>query len=154
MFEAFKFEQEPNPPVTNKKRPEAFEFSEELLGAVHGKPASALEERYANALKKLQKANVIDGFNFAMNVPTPFQIPGQENEIDFFVWVANILYPVEVDGAFTHKTGEQRAHDMIRDAILNDVLRKRYPGAQPIHRIPGEYLETQAKADEYARSQF
>ena len=143
------------PPLTaRKRRPEPFEFSDTLLGSVHGRRASDIEERYARALDKLVKAKAIDHYEFSVLVSTPFQLPWQENEIDFFVWQGGVLYPVEVDGAFTHKTAEQHAQDRMRDAVLNDILRRRYPLGRVIERIPGRYLEDQESADTFAREQF
>ena len=124
---------------------------EELTGLVKGKKASDLEERYANALDELGN---IDYYKFSVLIETPFQIPGQLNEIDFFVYVGPFVYPMEIDGEMAHKTQEQRAADMARDQMLNPIIKQKWPGAMPIERIPGWKLETRDDARALVRRQF
>ena len=82
---------------------------------------------------------------------TPYQIPGQENEIDFVVTDYG-THPIEVDGMFVHKSAEAKAKDKLRDAILDDILGKQ--GWLPIVRVPGNELETQERAIEVVDSLF
>ena len=72
---------------------------------------------------------------------TTHSIPGQEKEVDFVVYDGQ-PQPIEIDGTYAHKSGEQKANDSVRDAILNETL-SGY-GFLPIIRIPGTELETQA----------
>ncbi len=108
---------------------------EVLSGYVKGKSASDLEERFARALYNKGK-----DFDFQQEFMTPHSIPGQEKEVDFVVYDGQ-PQPIELDGTFAHKSAEQKANDVIRDAILNEVL-SRY-GYLPIIRIPGTELESQ-----------
>ena len=71
---------------------------------------------------------------------TAHSIPGQEKEVDFVVYDGQ-PQPIEIDGAYAHKSAEQKANDMTRDAILNEELSKH--GYLPIIRVPGTELETQ-----------
>jgi len=108
---------------------------ERLTGYVKGKEASDLEERFARALYNKRK-----DFDFQQEFLTPHSIPGQEKEVDFVVYDGQ-PQPIEIDGTYAHKSGEQRANDQVRDAILNEYLGQR--GYLPIIRIPGFALETQ-----------
>jgi len=108
---------------------------EVLTGYVKGRQASDIEERFARALYNTGK-----DFDFQQEFMTPHSIPGQEKEIDFVVRVGQ-PQPIELDGMFAHKSAEQRANDVVRDAILNETLEKY--GYLPIIRIPGTELETQ-----------
>jgi very-short-patch-repair endonuclease len=109
---------------------------ERLTGYVKGKEASDLEERFARALHNKRK-----DFDFQQEFLTAHSIPGQEKEVDFVVHNGQ-PQPIEIDGTYAHKSGEQRANDQVRDAILNEHLGQR--GYLPIIRIPGTELETQA----------
>jgi len=108
--------------------------------------ASTLEERFARAL---------DGrglrFTFQRRIDTPYQIPGQENEIDFVVEEYG-THPIEVDGSFVHKSAAAKAKDKLRDAILDDILGKE--GWHPIVRVPGNELEDQERANEIVEALF
>ena len=90
-----------------------------LLGFVHGKTASALEERFARALdeSKLQ-------FIFQYPVYGAYQIPGEENKIDFMVFDGPILIPVEPRGGFIHQSSSKTETDKRRTQILNEVLQR------------------------------
>ena len=124
---------------------------EQLTGQVHGKKASDLEERFANALDAYP---VVSYYKYNVLIDTPFQIPGQLNEIDFMVWVGRWVYPIEIDGEMAHKTAEQKAHDMIRDQQLDPVIKKIWPGARNIKRIPGAKVQTRDDANLIVRSLF
>lgn len=113
--------------------------TETLSKMVQGQPASDIEERFARALSRRQYA-----YAFRQVINVPFQIPGQKNEVDFIVFEQG-TWPIEIDGEFTHKTSEQRAHDSTRDAILDEHLGQW--GWQRIQRIPGEDLEDQEMAN-------
>ena len=108
---------------------------EALSGYVKGKEASDLEERFARALYNKRK-----DFDFQRDFMTPHSIPGQEKEVDFVVYDGQ-PQPIEIDGMYAHKSGEQKANDVTRDAILNETLGGM--GYLPIIRIPGFELESQ-----------
>jgi len=143
-LEPYRYKLAPRPPVQPLNRLAGTSEDERLTGFVHGKEASDLEERFARALDGAGKS-----FSFEVEIQGPTTIPGQENQIDF---VVDDIYPFEVDGSFTHKTAEQKAHDALRDAFLNDYL-KQY-GWHPIDRISGDKLETQEQADQIVRERF
>jgi len=133
----FKFKPPPRPKEVdlNRLRPVAEE--EGLTGYVHGKRASRGEELFARALDKQELDYV-----FSYLIYTPYQIPGQSNQIDFIVTVGE-RYPLEIDDEWIHKSAERRARDKMRDAILNEELE----GWQPIERIPWTTEYTQEDAD-------
>lgn len=144
----FKYDIPTSPEVSERLDRLVYDTPEEgFTGFVQGQPASTLEERFARALDKI---DIIFRYFFQFVVPTPFQIPGQSNVIDFMV-VAAAWYPIEIDGDFAHKSGEVRAKDKLRDAMLDDEMRDRYPGVVPIVRIPEHELTTQEDADQIAR---
>ena len=124
---------------------------EHLIGQVKGKKASDLAERFANALDAYP---VVTYYKYSVLIDTPFQIPGQKNEVDFFVYVGVWVYPIEIDGEMAHKTAEQKAHDMIRDQQLDPVIKKKWPGARNIQRIPGAKVQTRDDANLLVRSLF
>jgi len=105
-----------------------------LTGYIKGKQASDLEERFARALYNTGK-----DFDFQQEFMTPHSIPGQEKEVDFVVYDGQ-PQPIEIDGMYAHKSAEQKANDVVRDAILNETLGMR--GYLPIIRISGTELET------------
>jgi hypothetical protein len=121
---------------------------EGLTGFIRGRRASSLEERFARAL---DKAGQIDEYWFDVLVRTPFTLPGQENRVDFFVWIGRVLHPIEIDGGFVHKSAEAKSDDLKRDAILNPIIAKEWPPALPIERIPGFYAEDQQTIDRIVR---
>jgi len=122
---------------------------ERLTGQVQGKKASDLAERFANALSYFSKE-----YRFSVLVYTPFQIPGQANEVDFFVTDGAFVQPIEIDGEFSHKTAEQRADDQLRDQMLNPEIKKKWPGARDIIRVPGDKVQTRDDARNVVRSIF
>jgi hypothetical protein len=133
----FKYKLPPRPPKQPLNRIAVTNEGERLTGFVQGKEASDLEERFARALTKAGRE-----FRFQVEVTTAVTIPGEENQVDFLV---DDIWPTEVDGTFTHKTGSQRAHDELRDAIVNDTTRDW--GWNPIRRVPGDTLDSQEEAD-------
>jgi len=131
----YKYKLRSRPPKMPLNRLAGVSNDERLTGYVKGKEASDLEERFARAL-----ANTGKDFDFQQEFMTPHSIPGQEKEVDFVVYDGQ-PQPIEIDGTYAHKSGEQKANDVVRDAILNDELGKR--GYLPIIRIPGTELGTQ-----------
>jgi len=119
---------------------------ERLSGFVHGMEASTLEERFARALDRRGLR-----FIFQHRIDTPYQIPGQENEVDFVVEEYG-THPIEVDGNWIHKSAAAKAKDKLRDAILDDILGKE--GWHPIVRVPGNELEDQAQANNVVEALF
>lgn len=86
------------------------EEGEVLLGQLMGKEASAPEERLGKAL---QKAGINFMFRYVMGAPKG--LPGWK-EIDFLVPVNGLVYAVEVDTAFTHRSKGQK--DKLHDALI------------------------------------
>jgi hypothetical protein len=126
------------------KRPEAPSFptpkeDEGLTGMVMGKDASDLEERFARALN----AHNVD-FVFQYFVETAHTLPHQEKQVDFVVYSGQ-PEPWEVDGAWIHKSAEQREYDRARDAQVDEALRPH--GFAPVQRITEEYLVNQDAAN-------
>lgn len=107
----------------------AAQSEEALSGFVNDLRASALEERFAIALRLL-------GFQFIFQyqISTPFQLPGEGNKVDFIVFDAGIGYPLEIGASFVHKSPAKQEEDRVRDAIVNDVLIAQ--GFQPVQRLP------------------
>ena len=95
--------------------------AEELFtGFIHGKTAgSVLEERLARALDEA-------GLQFIYQYPVygAYQIPGEENKIDFMVFDGPVLIPLEPRGGFVHESPSKQATDQRRIQILNEVLRR------------------------------
>ena len=131
----YKYKLKPRPPKMPLNRMAGASNDEVLSGYVKGKEASDLEERFARALYNKGK-----DFDFQQEFMTPHSIPGQEKEVDFVVYDGQ-PQPIEIDGTYAHKSGEQKANDTTRDAILNEELGKH--GYLPIIRVPGIELETQ-----------
>ena len=105
-----------------------------LTGWVNGQEASDIEERFARSLSS-------EGFSFSFNVPIPtaVSLPGEKKIIDFLIH--DLALPVEVDGEIGHKTQAQKGNDVVRDLMLNPVLRKE--GFSEIVHVPYWKLETQ-----------
>ena len=142
----FKYKLRTRPPRQPLNRIAGQSVDERLSGFVHGFEASTLEERFARALDRRGLR-----FIFQQRIDTPYQIPGQENEIDFVVQEYG-THPIEVDGNWIHKGAAQKAKDELRDAILDDILGKQ--GWLPIVRVPGNELETQERANEIVEAIF
>ena len=90
---------------------------EVLIGFVHGKKASALEERFANALDEAMLQ-----FIFQYPVYSAYSIPGEERKIDFMVYDGPVLIPVEPRGGFIHESPSKKAEDARRIQVLNEAL--------------------------------
>jgi len=135
----FRYKLSPRPPQQPLNRIKVSGEGERLTGFVHGKEASDLAERLANALDKVHY-----GYMFGYKVLSNIGVPGEENEIDFVVFHEG-TWPTEVDGTFVHKSASQKAKDALRDAVLNDQLSR--DGWEPIRRIPGSDLESQDDAN-------
>lgn len=151
MVFQYKVRSRPKIQIWGKDRPVEEKIEEDMTGYVRGKRAYATEERFAKAL---DKSNKVDRYWFSVIVESPYQIPGEQNEVDFYVWSGGTLHPIEIDGGWVHKTGDQRSKDVKRDAILNPIIQQRNPGAMPIERIPDILIETQEKADKLVRELF
>ena len=112
-------------PITPAPSIPAVNAQEILIGFVHGKTASDLEERFANALNESRLQ-----FIFQYPVYGAYQISGEENKIDFMVFDGPVLIPVEPRGGFVHESPSKKEKDARRTQILNEVL-----GRSGIHNI-------------------
>ena len=139
IVKQYKYKLSPRPPKVPLNRLAGHSDEEVLSGYVKGREASDIEERFAKALDDADK-----DYDFQVEFMTPFSIPGQEKEVDFVIYDGQ-PQPVEIDGVYAHKSGEQKANDVARDAILNEQLGQQ--GYLPIIRIPGYVLETPEAAD-------
>ena len=110
-------------------------FTRELQGM----KASDIEERSA---RSLDRRNISYDFRSAFIAPRNVQ---GEVELDFMVYIGNVMQPVQIDGEFAHLTQQQKQEDRVKDAILNERLRR--DGAYPVIRIPQRYLETQEQSN-------
>ena len=124
--------------------------AELLEGKVNGMKASAGEERFAKALRKI---TAVDGFEFRYTIGAPRGLPGWK-ELDFVVVKGGTLYAVEVDTAFTHR--DKQASDTLHDAIVLQELAKLGMQLHPIViHLDGESdLVTQQNADNTAKRLF
>jgi len=132
-----------SPAAEARNRAQATTDQELLTGTVRGVEASDHEERFALALDKAEL-----GFEFQPSYVAQRNLPG-EIRLDFMVWgQGGSPQPVQVDGAFTHKTASQKEEDKVKDAVLDEALTDM--GAMPTLRVPGiPYLESQEAADAY-----
>lgn len=112
------FEWSPSPQRTSKP-------SEPAAYSVQGKRASALEWAFARALDQRQRSYI-----YEYEITTGWQIPGQENKIDF---VVDGNRPFEIDGEIAHKHPDDKAKDKARDAVIDDMMTRR--GWEQIVRI-------------------
>ena len=126
---------------------QALEENEGLSGKVLGQPASDLEERFARALSKNRR---VLGYRFQVSFIASRGLPG-EKRVDFVV-NTGLQRPVEVDGAYVHKTAAQQASDAVKELVLNAYFRA--AGYQPLLRIPGFHLENQESADRFVQALF
>ena len=100
---------------------------EVLTGFVGNKEASSHEERFAKVLRLHDLR-----FQFKVVVFTPFQIPGQNYEIDFVVY-DGLPMPIEIDDEWIHRTQDEQEQDKLRDQLLDEQTK--YWGWQRITRI-------------------
>ena len=121
----------------NLNRSVGINDAEMLVGEIQGMRASDLEERFARALDKA-------GLEYEFRAPfiAGRNLPG-EIEVDFLVQ-DGAPQPIQIDGAFTHKSAEQREEDAVKDAILNAHLSG---WALPVIRLPDTRLDNQAEAN-------
>ena len=143
MLPRVKYKKRSSPPIDPLNRMGGTTEEEVLTGYVNGKAASDLEERWAGAERRAGRE-----FIFLYIVDTPFQLPGEGNQIDFMD-TTNVWQPIEIDGNFAHKSAQQRAEDDARDAILNQALAE--DGILPIARVPGDDIPTPEEADRVLR---
>lgn len=134
----------PRPPRQPLHRVPDAKIEEDLTGIVKGKEASAYEERFS---KSFNRRNLT--YRFRYRVETPYQIPGQEYEIDYVIdeWGT---HPIEIDDRWVHKSATQKAKDKLRDQILSNILKE----WKPIRRIPVDKSWDQKKVDEFVDTLF
>lgn len=121
---------------------------EVLSGVIDGEPASDLEERFYIALISNPRVETV---KYQPSFLAHRNMPG-EIRPDFIVYSGGMLYPIQIDGAFTHHTAEQKAEDVSKDGMLDELLRG--SGAYPTQRISGEYLQTLKDADDKVKELF
>jgi hypothetical protein len=139
-----KYKLPPRPPSGDRlNRPQEPSSEEAFSGVVQGKTASTLEERVARSLDKAKSR--IEGYAFQRKVDTPYSLPGQDNSVDFAVWMFAGTQPLEVDGDWIHKSAGDKGKDELRDGIINEAMAPR--GWLPIKRIKGFEIETQEMSD-------
>ena len=99
-------------------RPKQYKFKEdELSGTVHGKDASDIEERFAKAL---DRSNI--DYYFQRFVETEYTLPDNEKQVDFVVYWARRVWPVEIYGSYFHSSAGDRLRDLERERQLDDVF--------------------------------
>lgn len=145
-----KYKLPPNPPIRNLNRPQEKRDSEVFSGVVQGKKASTYEERAARSLDKLKAR--IEGYSFQYSADTRVSLPGQDNQVDFMVWLFAGAQPVEIDGDWVHRSAEDKEEKKIRDALINEVGAAR--GWQPVIRVTSDQIETQEASDAVFRDMF
>jgi len=118
---------------------------ETLSGAINGKKASDIEERFFRALSNDPR---IGGVEFRVPVISARNLPGQL-EVDFMFTAGAQTLAIQVDGEYAHKTTTQKQQDAQKDVLANNYLRKF--GVMPIQRIDGDYLATQEEANSIVR---
>ena len=106
-----------------------------------------MEERFAKALDEARLQ-----FIFQYPVYGAYQIPGEENKIDFMVFDGPILIPVEPRGGFIHQSPSKTAEDKRRSQILNEVLKRM--GIREIIALKPDEPRDMDNAREIVRSLF
>jgi hypothetical protein len=124
------------PPVRAEPMPDGEVLSGTVDDGSGPKPASDLEERFAIALRA---SSVVDGFEYRQAYIAERNLPG-EKELDFAVYAFGVLFPIQIDGEFAHKTSEAKAEDELSDMMIDEALQG--TGAYPTRRISGALLET------------
>lgn len=137
-------------PAPQRPRLESGGEAELLEGQVNGMKASAGEERFAKALRKI---TAVDGFEFRYTIGAPRGLPGWK-ELDFVVVKGGTLYAIEIDTAFTHR--DKGASDTLHDAIVLKELKKLGMNLHPvvIHLDGESDLTDQKGADTTAKRLF
>ncbi len=88
-----------------------------LIGYVHGKRASALEERFARALDFFGVEYI-----FQFQVDTAFSLPNEAKNIDFIVFDGGLGIPIEIGSSFVHDSASKKEEDKIRQDEINPIL--------------------------------
>ena len=88
-----------------------------LIGYVHGKRASALEERFARALDFFGIEYI-----FQFQVDTAFTLPNEAKQIDFIVFDGGLGIPIEIGSGFVHDSASKKEEDKIRQDEINPIL--------------------------------
>ncbi len=114
---------------------------EDLVGHVHGQPATDIEERAYNGLLN----NGVDDadIEFQTSYIAGRNVPG-EIRPDFVVHGQGLPLIIFIDGEYFHKSAPEKQRDRMNDAILFQQLGGT---AQFPVRVPGDDLETQEMAD-------
>ena len=144
-----KWKKQARPPqkAWTKNRPEEQPKPDEgLTGYVQGQDASALEERFARSMDKNQR---IQWYDFQKSYVAPPGVAG-EKTLDFLVG-AGLIYPIQIDGDWIHKSASARARDRDSDAEIDQILQG---SAQLVKRIGGHELETQEMSDRLVEELF
>ena len=138
-----------NLPAPARPRLDSGTEAELLSGTIDGMKASAGEERFANALRKIP---AVEGFEFRYTT-MPRGLPGYK-ELDFLIQAHGMMYAVEVDTAFTHR--DKGRADVLHDAIIMSHLeQKGYQVFASVIHLDGESdLITQKDADRTAKGYF
>ena len=144
MIESYVWKKKRTPKFVGSSRINIEREDEVLTGAIDEKPASAPEERLANATARLAGR----AFRFALGYPGE---PGWK-ELDFLFNRLGSFTAVEVDGEFAHK-GEILTQDL-DDLVRLDGLRKLGIDVSEIKHIPAEDLDTKEMAERVARELF
>lgn len=141
-------------PKQPENRVEVSKEEEQLTGIVMGWEASDIEERFARGLGK---HNYVERYSFRDHYFGPARnVPGAV-EVDFMVFSEG-WWPIQIDGAYAHKTVAQKDRDKENDARINEHLSKF--GVNPVQRIPDSArfltgcLDTQESADQTVRDLF
>jgi hypothetical protein len=130
-------------------KPLELRTAETLSGLIgQQKAGSVNEERFYLALKK---SNNVTNIEYQPSYVAQKNMPG-EIRLDFLVYAFGQMWPVQIDGEFTHGNAEQQQEDMKKDAIINNLLMG--TGVQLVTRISGEKLTTQDTADQVVRELF
>ena len=90
---------------------------ENLNGYVHGKKASALEERFAKALDFFGIEYI-----FQFEVESVYSLPGEGKLIDFIVFDGGLGIPVEIGASFVHDSPSKEELERVRQTIVNPIL--------------------------------
>lgn len=105
-----------------------------LSGVLKGKTASDLEEVFGIALDNNPR---VQWWEFRKNYGAPRGQVGAI-ELDFLVSTGT-LYLFQIDGDWIHRTAEARAHDLVQDMRLNEMMKTK--GARPVVRVQGSRLQ-------------
>lgn len=119
------------------------------MGTVKGVKASAPEERLARALDQAGYQ-----YLFRYSVGAPRGLPGWK-ELDFAVYAAGLVNPIEVDTAFTHRN--KAASDQLHDAIIMNDFELKSMGmlAPSVRHADGDTeLASMTNARQYVKKTF